>query len=92
MQDNAEKYKEIDSQIRDNIVKIVSMVSNLNNVFDMATVPQKSELLKLLLKDCKLSGEKLEYELNVPFDKLLSCPDYNKWSEITINNLDAFEK
>jgi hypothetical protein len=58
----------------------------------MATVPQKSELLKLLLKDYKLNGDKLEYELNKPFDMLLSCPDYNKWSEIIINNLDAFEK
>ena len=91
LQENSEKYKEIDSQMRDNIVKIVSMVSNLNNVFDMATISQKSELLKLLLKDCKLNGDKLEYELNKPFDMLLSCPDYNQWSEITINNLDEFE-
>ena len=58
----------------------------------MATISQKSALLKLLLKDCKLNGKTLEYELNKPFDKLLSCPDYNQWSEITINNLDAFEK
>lgn len=78
--------------MRDNIVKIVSTVSNLNNVFDMATISQKSELLKLLLKNCKLDGERLEYELNTPFDKLLSCPDYKQWPEITINNLDAFEK
>lgn len=90
--DNIEKYKEIDAKMRGNIVKIVSMVSNLNNVFDMATISQKSELLKLLLKDCKLNGERLEYELNTPFDKLLSCPDYQKWPVITINNLDAFEK
>ena len=92
LMENTEKYKEIDSQMRGNIVKIVSMVSNLNNVFDMATVPQKSELLKLLLKDCKLNGERLEYELNTPFDKLLSCPNYQEWPAITINNLDAFEK
>lgn len=92
LMENTEKYKEIDSQMRDNIVKIVSMVSNLNNVFDMATISQKSELLKLLLKDCKLNGDKLEYELNKPFDMLLSCPDYNKWSEITINNLNSFER
>lgn len=89
---NTEKYKEIDAKMRDNIIKIVSMASNLKNIFDMATVPQKSELLKLLLKDCKLNGDKLEYELNKPFDMLLSCSDYNKWSEIAVNNLDVFER
>ena len=90
--ENTEKYKEIDSQMRDNIVKIVSMVSNLNNVFDMATISQKNELLRLLLKDCKLNGNKLEYELNKPFDMLLSCLDYNQWSEVAVNNLDVLEK
>ena len=92
LQENAEKYKEIDDQMRDNIIKIISMTSNLNNVFDSATISQTSELLKLLLKDCKLNGERLEYELNAPFDKLLSCPDYQEWPVITINNLNAFEK
>lgn len=89
---NTEKYKDIDSHMRDNIIKIVSMACNLNSVFDMATITQKNELLRLLFKDCKLNGKRLEYELNAPFDKLLSCPDYNKWSTITVNNLDEFEK
>ena len=78
--------------MRDKIINIVSIASDLKHVFDMATTSQKSALLKLLLKDCKLNGKILEYELNKPFDKLLSCLDYNKWSEITVNNLDAFER
>ena len=89
--DNIEKYKEIDSKMRDKIINIVSIASDLKHVFDMATTSQKSALLKLLLKDCKLNGKTLEYELNVAFDKLLSCSDYKQWPEITINNLDSFE-
>lgn len=90
--DNIEKYKEIDSKMRDKIINIVLIASDLKHVFDMATTSQKSTLLKLLLKDCKLNGKILEYELNKPFDKLLSCPDYKQWPEITINNLDAIER
>lgn len=89
--DNIEKYKEIDSKMRDKILNIVSIASDLKHVFDIATISQKSALLKLLLKDCKLNGKTLEYELNKPFDKLLSCPDYKQWPEITVNNLDSFE-
>ena len=77
---------------RDKIINIVSIASDLKHVFDIATTSQKSALLKLLLKDCKLNGKTLEYELNKPFDKLLSCPNYQEWTAITINNLDAFEK
>lgn len=90
--DNIEKYKEIDSKMRDKIINIVSIANDLKHVFDMATTSQKSALLKLLLKDCKLNGKTLEYELNKPFDKLLSCSDCKQWSEIIINNLDAFDK
>ena len=90
--DNIEKYKEIDSKMRDKIINIVSIASDLKHVFDMATTSQKSALLKLLLKDCKLNGKTLEYELNKPFDKLLSCSDYKQWPEITINHLDEFDK
>ena len=90
--DNIEKYKEIDSKMRDKIINIVSIASDLKHVFDMATTSQKSALLKLLLKDCKLNGKTLEYELNKPFDMLFSCSDYNQWSEIAVNNIDAFER
>ena len=48
--DNIEKYKEIDSKMRDKIINIVSIASDLKHVFDMATTSQKSALLKLLLK------------------------------------------
>ena len=77
---------------RDKIINIVSIASDLKHVFDIATTSQKSALLKLLLKDCKLNGKTLEYELNKPFDKLLSCLDYKQWSEITINHLDEFDR
>ena len=77
---------------RDKIINIVSIASDLKHFFDIATTSQKSALLKLLLKDCKLNGKTLEYKLNKPFDKLLSCLDYKQWSEITINHFDAFEK
>ena len=96
LETTAEKYKTIDSKMRDKIINIVSIASDLKHVFDTATTSQKSALLKLLLKlllkDCKLNGKILEYELNRPFDKLLSCLDYKQWSEITINHLDEFDK
>lgn len=69
----------------------MSMISDLKHIFNTATTQQKNEILQLLLTDCKLNGQHLEYELKKPFDKLLSNHDYNQWVSVALNNIDEFE-
>lgn len=91
LETNAEKYKVIDADIKENINKIMSMIGNISYVFEKASVSRKNELLRLLVSDCKLTGSKLEYTLNKPFDKLVACQDYKQWPMIAINNLEEFD-
>ena len=49
-------------------------------------------LLKKLLTNCVLDGDVLKYEIQAPFDKLLSCANYKKWKDIAMENLEEFEK
>lgn len=42
--------------------------------------------------NCVLDGDVLKYEIQAPFDKLLSCTNYKKWKDIAMENLEEFEK
>ena len=78
--------------MKQNVVNVVSMAANISDIFDKATPDKKNQLLRLLITDCKLNGKRLEYRLKAPFDKLITCTDSQKLSQITMDNLDEFEK
>lgn len=87
----AEKYKTIDSSMKENICKVMSMSCNISEIFDKASPTRKNQLLKLLISDCKLNGKVLEYKVKAPFDKLIQCNDYKQLSIVVIDNLNEFE-
>ena len=86
----AEKYKNIDGDMKDNINKVMALACNISRLFDMANATRKNELLQILISNCQLNGSRLEYNINAPFDKLLS-KSYTEWSTIAIGHLDEFE-
>lgn len=92
LEKSLEKYKTIDNDMKQNVVNVVSMAANISDIFDKATPDKKNQLLRLLITDCKLNGKRLEYRLKAPFDKLITCTDSQKLSQITMDNLDEFEK
>lgn len=91
LETNAEKYKLIDAKQKENLVKVMSAAINISDIFDKASVTKKSEILKILLSDCKLNGKKLEYTLNKPFDMLISCPSPKSLPTLIVSNLDVFD-
>ena len=91
LEKSLEKYKTIDNDMKQNVVNVVSMAANISDIFDKATPDKKNQLLRLLITDCKLNGKRLEYRLKAPFDKLITCTDSQKLSQITMDNLDEFE-
>ena len=88
----AEKYKTINSEIKQKIIDVMSMASNVSFIFAKANPTQKQKLLKSLITDCKINGSVLEYKLLKPFDKLLGCSDYKSWSAIITEHLNEFEE
>jgi len=86
-----EKYSDISNGLKENIGKAIDFAANLSNLMKAASPDEKNMLLKRLLTNCILDGEVLKYEIKAPFDKLLSCSNYKKWKDITIENLEEFE-
>ena len=50
------------------------------------------DIINLKLMKCVLASQVLKYELQAPFDKLLSYANYKKWKEIAPENLEEFER
>ena len=88
----AEKYKTIDSDMKKTVEKVISTTANISNIFDKATPDKQNQLLRLLITDCQLNGKRLEYTLKTPFDKLVTCKNYQDWPRVAVENLGEFEK
>jgi hypothetical protein len=90
LEETAEKYKNIDAHMKDNINKVMALASNISKIFNMANATRKNELLQILISNCQLNGSTLEYTINAPFDKLIGN-SYTEWTTIVVQNLDEFE-
>ena len=88
----AEKYTDISKDLKENVEKAIDFVSNVSDLMKKASPDEKNMLLKKLLTNCVLDGDVLKYEIQAPFDKLLSCANYRKWKDIAMENLEEFEK
>lgn len=85
-----EKYKDIGKDIKESIDKVLDVAGSISHIMKTADPKTKNKMLKLLISDCKLSGDKLIYTINKPFDKFISAPSPKLWTTITMNNLEEF--
>ena len=90
LEQTAEKYKNIDADMKKRVVQVMALANNISKLFDMATPTRRNELLQLLISNCQLNGSTLEYTINAPFDKLIG-KSYTEWTTIVVQNLDEFE-
>lgn len=56
-----EKYKDIGKDIKESIDKVLDVVGSISHIMKTADPKTKNKMLKLLISDCKLSGNKLNY-------------------------------
>lgn len=91
LEQTAEKYKTIDSEMKENIMKTMDLASNISKIFDMASPEKKNGLIRILISDCKLNNKRLEYTVNKPFDKLINCKSCKEWPTIILEHMDEFE-
>lgn len=61
LETSAEKYKTIDSNMKETIAKVVSTAVNISNIFDKVSPDRQNQLLRLLFIDCKLYKKKEEF-------------------------------
>ena len=92
LEQTAEKYKNIDAEMKENIMKTMDLACNISKIFDMASPEKKNELIRILISDCKLNNKQLEYTVNKPFDKLINCKSCKEWPTIILEHMDEFER
>lgn len=86
-----EKYQTISNETKKIVSNVIAMAGNISNIFNKASVTRKAELLKAFVYDCQLNGDRLEYKLKAPFDKLVACNNYKEWPDIAIKHIDEFD-
>lgn len=91
LEQTAEKYKNIDADMKKRVVQVMALANNISKLFDMATPTRRNELLQLLISNCQLNGSKLEYTINAPFNWLINSNNYTEWTTVVIQHLDDFE-
>ena len=91
LEETAEKYKTIDTDMKENILQVMNLACNISKIFDIATPSRKNELLQILISDCKLYNKRLEYTINKPFNRLIAGTDYKQWPTIVLEHMDEFE-
>ena len=91
LEQTAERYKNIDADMKKRVVQVMALANNISKLFDMATPTRRNELLQLLISNCQLNGSKLEYTINAPFNWLVDSNNYTEWTSVVIQHLDDFE-
>lgn len=87
-----EKYTDISNDLKENVGTAINFAANLSNLMKKASPDEKNMLLKNLLTNCILDGDVLKYEIQAPFDKLLSCSNYKKWKDVALDNIEDFSE
>ena len=88
----AEKYISIDKSMKEALEKIVDIAGHFNEIMQKADPAQKNKLLKLLLTDCFLKGDRLEYKIKKPFDTFMSNPKSKSWLKIQPETLPEYQE
>lgn len=53
---------------------------------------QQNNLLRLVLKECYLDGQKLIYTLNKPFDKLINIQNSDNWFDFDKSDIPEYDR
>ncbi len=64
----------------DDIVKCVfDFASNVGKYFKSSNIPEKQQILRILVSNCALDGKKLRFSLHKPFNEMLENPNCLSW-------------
>lgn len=63
---------------------LLQLASRAYDLFMSSEAEEKRQLLKLILRNLKLEGKKVEFELVKPFDKVFACSSRQSWLTVEI--------
>ena len=87
-----QKYITITSEIKDTVERIVEIVGNLSNIMKTAEPKIQNQLLRLLIQDAVLDGDKLKYTIREPFSAFMNVDVKNEVPDYISTHLHEFDK
>ena len=74
------KYEEIDGDIAETAENVLEIAARAGEMFSCSKPDVKNQILKLLVSNTTIEGEKAWISLQKPFDLLLKNPNCLLWS------------
>lgn len=91
LQKTAEKYADISKDIQMTVNETLDITANVSDIMKKADPIQQNKLLRLMLSECYLDGQKLIYTLQKPFDKLVNLKNANNWFDFDKSDIAEYE-
>jgi site-specific DNA recombinase len=68
---------------------LLQLANRAYDLFLSSEAEEKRQLIKLTLRNLKLRGKNIEFELEKPFDQVLACSNRQVWLGIEDSNLSS---
>ena len=91
LQKTSEKYADISKDIQMTINETLDIATSVSQIMKTANPMQQNKLLRLMLEECYLDGQKLIYKLRKPFDKLVNLKNANNWFDFDKSDIAEYE-
>lgn len=91
LQKTAEKYADISKDIQMTVNETLDIATSVSQIMKTANPMQQNKLLRLMLEECYLDGQKLIYKLRKPFDKLVNLKNADNWFDFDKSDIAEYE-
>lgn len=86
-----EEIVDISKDIQYTVNEALDIAMLASDIINTASPLQQNKLLSLVLKDCYLDGQKLIYNLQKPFDKLVNLQNAENWFDFDKSDIKEYE-
>ncbi len=68
-----------EAEIDDIVQCVFEFARNVGKYFKSSNIPEKQQILRILVSNCAIEGKKLRFSLHKPFDMMLENPNCSIW-------------
>lgn len=73
------EYNKGDDSFTEKMIDVLNLVANAHQYFNLSNVERKRRLIKTVFSTIKLTGKKLDFMLNPPFDSFIKVSKIDEW-------------
>lgn len=75
-------HNQADEKFSVTLTSLISLASKAYDIFESSKIAEKRKLINFMFSNLKIKAEKLEYDLNKPFDLMVNKATYQEWLSV----------